>query len=142
VKTILAIVFVLVTAVPAVAEWGLYANRDGKGFVLEKTFAFLNDCDAAARAAWRAAQQQGAFGCSEYSATSFANRNASQSSPRTSGQEPFGEKFQQAQQEQRERKAQQEAEWRADQRARDAAREQGREQGRQLYNCIRGRGIC
>lgn len=33
------------------AEWSLFANRDGKGFVLEKTFAFHNDCDTAARSA-------------------------------------------------------------------------------------------
>jgi hypothetical protein len=94
-KVIMTAVLVLVSAIPAWAEWGLYANRDGRGFVMEKTFAFQNDCDTAARAAWRAAQQKGAFGCAEYSATSFANPTP-QSSPQPSGDEPFGEKYRQS----------------------------------------------
>lgn len=98
-KTMVAVVFVLVTAAPAFAEWGLYANRDGKGFVMEKTFAFQKDCETAAREAWHAAQQKGAFGCVEYSATSFARPYYR--SPQPSPEEPFGEKFRHSQQRQR-----------------------------------------
>jgi len=97
-KTIVAIVLVLVTAIPVMAEWGLYANRDGNGFVMERTFAFQKDCDEAARAAWNAAKQKGAFGCAEYAATSFAKPGRE---PRLRPDGEFGESFRRAQKRER-----------------------------------------
>src|SRR2546428_13200450 len=63
-KALMTLVVVLVSAGPAFAEWGLYANRNGKGFVLEQTFAFYEDCNRKARDPWRA-DPAPPFGCSE-----------------------------------------------------------------------------
>ena len=70
-KALMTLVVVLVSAGPAFAEWGLYANRNGKGFVLEQTFAFYEDCNRKARDLWRADPAL-AFGCSEYTATAYS----------------------------------------------------------------------
>lgn len=77
-KTIVALVVVLATSIPASAETMLYLNKDNKTWTMEKTFAFSEDCDKAARRAIREKTALGA-GCAPYSTGVFSNRPASRS---------------------------------------------------------------
>lgn len=64
-KTLLALALLFAAVTHADAEWGMYENKDNKGWVLTKTFAFEDDCRWAAREAWRSGRVLGA-GCKEY----------------------------------------------------------------------------
>ena len=70
--SVLAVALALATAAPAFAETMLYLN---KSWTMEKTFAFPEDCDKAARRAIREKTALGA-GCAPYSTAVFSNRPA------------------------------------------------------------------